>query len=329
MKKRLLLSLLILWSLGVQAQNVGIGTTIPSEKLEVVGNTKITGNIKLNDTLKARRVSIGSDSSKYPLFVKAQGIGVAQVSNTGATALGFFVADGAAYVQTHTNDDLKFATNNVSTQMVLQTGTGNFGINTTNPSQKLEVTGNVRINGVLQMTGGNPDAGKVLTSDATGNASWQPVTLPAASTAFFALFPFSGNTTIANNTNTIIPFVDNESSGGIAGADNGNNFNNTTHRFTAPTSGLYQFSYTVRFLGGNATQDGTFFMNLMVDNVLIRRQSFPIQNGRSTASATLSDSAILPLQTGDEVYVQVSQSSGISVDCWNTVNTHFSGYKIN
>lgn len=44
---------------------------------------------------------------------------------------------------------------------------GNVGIGTIAPSAKLEVAGQVKI------TGGAPGAGKVLTSDATGLASWQ------------------------------------------------------------------------------------------------------------------------------------------------------------
>jgi hypothetical protein len=46
-------------------------------------------------------------------------------------------------------------------------GIGNVGIGTTGPGAKLEVNGQVKING------GAPGAGKVLTSDATGLASWQ------------------------------------------------------------------------------------------------------------------------------------------------------------
>lgn len=50
---------------------------------------------------------------------------------------------------------------------------GNVGIGTTSPGAKLEVAGQVKI------AGGSPGSGKVLTSDATGLASWQapqPVT---------------------------------------------------------------------------------------------------------------------------------------------------------
>jgi hypothetical protein len=44
---------------------------------------------------------------------------------------------------------------------------GNVGIGTANPSSKLEVNGQIKI------TGGVPGSGKVLTSDASGLASWQ------------------------------------------------------------------------------------------------------------------------------------------------------------
>lgn len=49
---------------------------------------------------------------------------------------------------------------------IYNTNTGNVGIGTTNPGAKLEVAGQIKI------TGGTPGAGKVLTSDASGLASW-------------------------------------------------------------------------------------------------------------------------------------------------------------
>jgi len=52
-------------------------------------------------------------------------------------------------------------------QTLLATQGGNVGIGTTEPTAKLEVAGQIKI------TGGSPGAGKVLTTDADGLASWQ------------------------------------------------------------------------------------------------------------------------------------------------------------
>ncbi len=58
---------------------------------------------------------------------------------------------------------------------------GNMGIGTENPGTRLEVAGQVKI------TGGNPGAGKVLTSDASGTATWMAplngITLPYSGSA--------------------------------------------------------------------------------------------------------------------------------------------------
>ena len=53
----------------------------------------------------------------------------------------------------------------------------NVGIGTTTPTTKLEVAGQVKI------TGGTPGNGKVLTSDATGLATWDDDDAPAAGLA--------------------------------------------------------------------------------------------------------------------------------------------------
>lgn len=50
---------------------------------------------------------------------------------------------------------------------------GNVGIGNDNPSHKLSVNGNVWINGQIAIADGSQGAGKVLTSDTSGIASWQ------------------------------------------------------------------------------------------------------------------------------------------------------------
>jgi hypothetical protein len=54
---------------------------------------------------------------------------------------------------------------------VIMNGSGNVGIGTESPSSKLEVVGKVKVTD-FQMPGNGASAGKVLTSDDSGNASW-------------------------------------------------------------------------------------------------------------------------------------------------------------
>ena len=86
----------------------------------------------------AQNVGIGTTTPSTPLSVNAFGIGISQESTDGLIKIGFYTAYGAAYLQTHTNHDLNFATSNTASQMVLKTN-GNFGIGTTTPNATLSV----------------------------------------------------------------------------------------------------------------------------------------------------------------------------------------------
>lgn len=70
------------------------------------------------------------------------------------------------------------------TNGLMVTSGGNVGIGTTSPAQRLDVAGTARITN-LQVTGG-ATTGWVLTSDASGNATWQavPAPSPATTTSF-------------------------------------------------------------------------------------------------------------------------------------------------
>ena len=138
--------------------NVGIGTTTPSEKLEVNGAIKST----------------------IPYYGLTQ--------SYGGVTIGTYVDNIGGWIGTASNHPLLFFTNNSNELMALTT-TGYLGIGTTSPSNMLSVAGSadfsgnvgigtttpgakLEVAGLLKITGGTPGAGKVLTSDATGLASW-------------------------------------------------------------------------------------------------------------------------------------------------------------
>ncbi|NVO02981.1 MAG: collagen-like protein [Bacteroidetes bacterium] len=71
---------------------------------------------------------------------------------------------------------------------------GNVGIGTVTPGTKLE------INGQIKITGGTPGAGKVLSSDATGLASWTtPATVPTVSGTTNYISKFTAANAIGNS----------------------------------------------------------------------------------------------------------------------------------
>jgi hypothetical protein len=99
---------------------------------------------------------VGTDNGN--IVISATGVTTQQIAVTG-TAQAIWIANG-------TN--------------IYNANTGNVGIGTgaTAPSEKLTVTGNGLFSGTLKATGisltTGAGLGKVLTSDATGNASWLP-----------------------------------------------------------------------------------------------------------------------------------------------------------
>jgi hypothetical protein len=147
----------------------------------------------------------------------------ARISNSGSafmelteTGLGLTTT-----LQTNDTDGGELVMPNASNQIAIKLSAGgnsyfenNIGIGTTVPTQKLDVNGQIRIRG------GSPGAGKVLTSDASGNATWQTASsggTPAGSTGYIqynssgsfggesALFWNSNNNRLG--INTTVPYA--------------------------------------------------------------------------------------------------------------------------
>ncbi|MBN2001129.1 hypothetical protein JW935_26525 [candidate division KSB1 bacterium] len=130
--------------------NVGIGTqTNPTEKLEVAGKTK-TDQLQIGTSatnghvLRTDASGNGSWGQVGTAGIADQAVNSAKISNN--TIVNADVSTTAAIAGTKINP--------------------NFG------SQSVTTTGKTTT-GTFQMTGGSPGTGKILTSDASGNASWQ------------------------------------------------------------------------------------------------------------------------------------------------------------
>ncbi len=124
--------------------NVGIGTNTPHASLQL-----------------SNQVS----SKKFVLYEDAAG---------GNEFYGLGVTAGLMRYQTTTGASHAFYASTSPTanvELMRNQSNGNVGIGTSTPSTKLEVSGQIKI------TGGTPGAGKVLTSDANGLATW---TTPAS-----------------------------------------------------------------------------------------------------------------------------------------------------
>ncbi|PSR54639.1 hypothetical protein AHMF7605_14545 [Adhaeribacter arboris] len=140
------------------ARNVGIGVTVPAQKLDVVGNFKLTGAFMPNGsagTVGQVLQSAGVNAS--PVWVTA--------GASSSWALGGNSVGALSNLGTITNFDLPFITNNTEKMRVL--ANGNVGIGLTAPAEKLDVNGNLRLSAtstttprriMFANTGSDPDA---------------------------------------------------------------------------------------------------------------------------------------------------------------------------
>ena len=144
--------------------NVSIGSqTSPSFKLSVLGNSRIqpnTGNDGTGEPVWYELYGRAQSSSglvggiKFGWYTNFASIETIRGLSVNGAGLAFSYADNLGV----TNEGFRLTNN------------GNFGIGTTTPTAQLHTTGSVLFAGA-----GTPGAGKVLTSDASGNATWQNV----------------------------------------------------------------------------------------------------------------------------------------------------------
>ena len=114
---------------------VGIGTTSPSEKLHVYGNTNNDVKLKIENDFSGKNAQLildsGASGDDYILF------------NEAGTTRGLIVYDGGTDVLKIINDG------SAGTEHFAMDTSGNIGIGTTSPGEKLEVIGNISASGKI------------------------------------------------------------------------------------------------------------------------------------------------------------------------------------
>ncbi|UCC79281.1 MAG: hypothetical protein JSW64_13560 [Candidatus Zixiibacteriota bacterium] len=170
--------------------NVGIGTAAPSEKLH------------LNDTDTRALIQggghnvgiglhfTGSSGRRYDIVSTGSGDGGAGRLKIKDITLGNdrFVIDP--------NGNIFLG--GESSPSLLAMGTGNVGIGNSNPQEKLDVTGTAQMTGFKMPTGASN--GYVLTSDGSGNGTWQAASggLSGTGTTNY-ISKFTGSTSLGNS----------------------------------------------------------------------------------------------------------------------------------
>lgn len=264
-----LLFLMILFANLISAQNVGIGTKLPDEKLHVD-----SGNIKIGKVIWG-----SATNNSFLKFGDGEFVGIGET----------------------TTDDW----------MELHARKFNFVRSAGTVSPFVEINGNIKI------IDGSQGTGKILTSDATGTASWQPVLSPAASAAFKARKSFDQLTYSGGSYSMNFGTVDYNDGG-----------NYSSDAFITPTTGVYHFDikllWALTAVGSryNVTvtlNSGTFA------NELSRSQYFIEPSTSGNFSSDLS--VDIKLTGGQQVYVMAFQSSGTTQSVLSNYST-FNGHRL-
>jgi hypothetical protein len=158
---------------------VGIGTFTPDAS-SVLDVTSTTQGILVPRMNAAQKNAIGTPATGL-LIYQTDGTpgfyyfnGAAWVTFAAGSAGWSLTGDASTtpasnFLGTIDAQDLVFATNSPTTEKMRVKANGYVGINQTSPSAKLHITGTAP---VIRIVDGSQGVNKILTSDATGNATW-------------------------------------------------------------------------------------------------------------------------------------------------------------
>ncbi|MBF8456578.1 hypothetical protein IV494_05225 [Kaistella sp. G5-32] len=155
-------------------------------------------------------------------------------------------------------------------------------------------------NGSIQLNNNGEGTGKVLTSDAGGNASWQDLITPDVH------FSSLGGSTQAIPDGATFTVIDSwtglEETGGA-------NYNTTTGEYTVPITGYYYITAKIGFYNTNTVAGGDSSVGIQVDNVSQKTGT----SNYSVIGQIYGDSFVdllIKLTAGQKIRIRVYQHGG-------------------
>ena len=260
--------------------NVGIGSNSPTYKLDILGTSGPRLRVYSQDGFYAGMVA---KNSTHEFFVGVQGT---WETASGITS-GFHICDNTAGVR----------------RLVIDYD-GDVGINTSSPTATLHV------NGTTRLVDGTQGDGKVLSSDANGNASWVN---SAINTGFSAYATTSQGITTGSWIQVNFGGED---------FDDGADF--ASNQYVCPTAGVYQFDATVAwspFTISNTWSHIAIYKNGLLAKVRMETAT--------TGYFSNNISAAVKCAAGDVITIRVYQQSTATENIYGSYGyTYFTGYRI-
>jgi hypothetical protein len=234
--------------------NVGIGTSSPTQKLDVVISS---------GPYNARFHNSSTSTSDYNVILVSQG---ASGSATGYFGTGGSAASNTSFantfvIGTQSNSAFVFNTNDAERMRI--TSGGNVGIGTTNPTEKLDISGTGDVKAIVQTTSSGSGANTALGVKTAADGNWLIQTGNAISSGlrFYDVTNSAERMRITSGGQVLIGSSSNVGVSGLLVKQTAGTNQQALALWNTATSGtiyLAEFGYSSTFTAvGSITTDGT------------------------------------------------------------------------